>query len=169
MPMSWRLYILKLINERHILHTEHKKTFFWVLVCYIIMVSFNNLIAKISSINSFSFWEQLCDKGYVLYCTQIWPRKMRAIFPSLPDSRCHFMCLNSDECRIERKGKDVMSILFLSPRLLVRMQTWWLAIWSVWLEETQGRKSLSHCWFLGAHPSNKFWLLYEKQRNSCLV
>lgn len=109
--MSWRLYILKLINERHILHTEHKNFLLGPCICYIIMVSFNNLIAKIS-LNSFIFEEQLCDKGYVLY-PNLAHSKMRAIFPQPPRqqvSLCAWILMNEQD-RKERKG-SLMSILF---------------------------------------------------------
>ena len=47
-----------------------------------------------------------------MYCTHIWPHKMRAVFPSLPDSRCHYVPEFWWMNKIERKGNDVMSILF---------------------------------------------------------
>lgn len=90
---------------------QNTKTFFRVLfcICCIIMVSFNNLITKIS-LNSFSFWEQFCDKVYVLYphlatqsegCISQPPRQQVSL--------CAWILMNEQD---RKERNDVMSILF---------------------------------------------------------
>ena len=48
-----------------------------------------------------------------MYCTQIWPRKMRAMFPSLPDSRCHYVPKFWWMNKIERKWCSIYPFSFL--------------------------------------------------------